>query len=301
MNFDRRTPLDTFLNMLFDRYQAKVPAVKRITDAMVAQGIVRDQHEIVNDHIAFRTLGVPNLGIASFEKIFLHHGYIKRDNYYFEGKKLNAYWYAPPAERYPRIFMSELMVDELSPEVQSIIHRYTDHITTDPVDQLDLNDGEAIGEFFHRSLWQLPTRSDYLTLLNESEYAAWVIYNRYYLNHYTISVHALKDGYDTIQSFDDFVEALGIKLNDAGGKIKISADGLLKQSSTVAEMQDATFAEGDTMSIAGSYVEFAERLPLPQFSDVPANELTAAQRREGFETTNADKIFESTYTEQTRS
>ncbi|UEG55283.1 DUF1338 domain-containing protein [Mucilaginibacter daejeonensis] len=301
MNFDQGTPLDIFLNMLFDRYQAKVPAVKRITDAMIAQGIVREQHEIVNDHIAFRALGVPNLGIASFEKIFLHHGYTKRDHYYFEAKKLNAYWYAPPAERYPRIFMSELMVDELSPEVQSIIHRYTDHITTDPVDQLDLNDGEAIGEFFHRSLWQLPTRSDYLTLLNESEYAAWVIYNRYYLNHYTISVHALKDGYDTIQRFDDFVEGLGIKLNDAGGKIKVSADGLLKQSSTVAEMQEATFAEGDTMSIAGSYVEFAERLSLPQFSDVPAEALTAAQRREGFETTNADKIFESTYTEQTRS
>ena len=51
------------------------------------------------------------------------------------------------------------------------------------------------------------------------EYAAWVIYNRYYLNHYTISVHNLQNGYGTIQEFNAFLERIGIKLNDAGGKI----------------------------------------------------------------------------------
>ena len=35
-------------------------------------------------------------------------------------------------------------------------------------------------------------------LAEESEYAAWVIYNRYYLNHFTVSVHNLEDGYNTI-------------------------------------------------------------------------------------------------------
>ncbi len=300
MHFEQETPLNTFLNILFERYQEKVPAVKKITNALVAQGVVTSQEDIVNDHIAFRTLGVPNLGIQSFEKIFLHHGYQKRDYYYFEGKKLNAYWYAPPSDEYPRIFMSELVVDQLSEQAQQIIRRYTDSIKADPVDQLDLNDGQQIGEFFHQSLWPLPSKQDYELLLAESEYAAWVIYNRYYLNHYTISVHALKDGYNHIEEFDAFVEGLGIKLNTSGGKIKISGDGLLKQSSTVAEMQDATFADGDTMSIAGSYVEFAERLPLPEYADVPAEQLTTAQRRNGFETNNADKIFESTYTGQTK-
>lgn len=301
MNFDQHTPLDVFLNMLFSRYQDKVPAVKKITNAMIAKGMVNSQQQIVNDHVAFRTLGVPNLGIQSFEKIFLHHGYIKRDYYYFEGKKLNAYWYAPPSEQYPRIFMSELIVDELSEKAQQIIRQYTQAITADPVDNLDLNNGRQIGEFFHQALWPLPTKQDYTDLLAESEYAAWVIYNRYYLNHYTISVHALKDGYNTLTAFDDFVEGLGIKLNTAGGKIKISEDGLLMQSSTVAEMQEATFAGGDTLSIAGSYVEFAERLVLPQFKHLPTNEITARHRRDGFETTNADKIFESTYTGQTKS
>ncbi len=301
MKFNQKTPLDTFLNMLFDRYQAKVAAVKKITDALIEQGVVSSQQEIVNDHIAFRTLGVPNLGIQSFEKIFLHHGYQKKDYYYFEGKKLNAYWYAPPAEEYPRVFMSELIVDQLSAQAQQIIHQYTGTIKTDPVDMLDLNNGQQIGEFFHQSLWQLPTKPDYLALLKESEYAAWVIYNRYYLNHYTISVHALKNGYNTLASFDDFVEGLGIKLNTSGGKIKVSEDGLLLQSSTIAEMQDATFADGETLSIASSYVEFAERLVLPEFKNLSSDKIKSRHRREGFETSNADKIFESTYTKQTNS
>jgi len=301
MKFSHQTPLDTFLNMLFERYQDKVPAVKKITNSLVEQGVVESQQQIVNDHIAFRTLGVPHLGIQSFEKIFLHHGYQKRDYYYFEGKKLNAYWYAPPTEEYPRIFMSELVVDKLSEEVQQIIHKYTDPITADPVNSLDLDNGQQIGEFFHQSLWPLPTKEDYVKLLEESEYAAWVIYNRYYLNHYTISVHALKDGYNTLEEFDAFVEALDIKLNNSGGVIKISGDKLLKQSSTVAEMQEATFADGQTMSIAGSYVEFAERLVLPQYANLPAGEIKTVHRRDGFETNNADKIFESTYTGQTKS
>lgn len=300
MNFDNQSPLDTFLNILFERYSQQVPAVKKITNALISNGVIQGQNEIVNDHIAFRTLGVPHLGIASFEKIFLHHGYRKRDNYYFEGKKLNAYWYAPPSPEYPRIFMSELMVEKLSDRAQALIEKYTRHISADPVDALNLDQGEQIGEFFHKPLWQLPEKSDYQALLEESEYAAWVIYNRYYLNHYTISVHDLKPGYRHLEDFNAFVESLGLKLNTEGGKIKVSPDGLLRQSSTVAEMQEAVFANGEKMEIAGSYVEFSERLVLPQYVDLPATEIRAEHRREGFETGNADKIFESTYTKQTK-
>ncbi|WP_316814554.1 DUF1338 domain-containing protein [Pedobacter nyackensis] len=300
MNFDTQKPLDIFLNMLFERYAQEVPAVKKITTALVTSGVIAGQDEIVNDHIAFRTLGLPHLGIASFEKIFLHQGYKKMDYYYFESKKLNAYWYAPPSPEYPRIFMSELIVKDLSAQAQEIIYKYTNHIKTDPVDALDLDNGAQIGAFFHQPLWQLPDIADYRLLLEESEYAAWVIYNRYYLNHYTISVHNLKTGYNTLEDFNVFVESLGLKLNTSGGKIKVSPDGLLRQSSTVAEMQQAEFANGETMPIAGSYVEFSERLILPDFKHLPHADIEAKHRREGFETNNADKIFESTYIRQTK-
>ncbi len=292
-------PLNTVLGGLMRRYSERVPDVQKVFDAMLDAGVIASPNEIENDHIAFRTMGVPNLGLASFEKIFENYGYTKRDEYNFIEKKLTAYWYAPPEPHFPRIFASELRVNELSDEAQRIIHRYTDTVTSDPVDSLDLDDVDAVDQFLHQPLWTTPTLADYKTLMAESEYAAWVIYNRYYLNHFTISVHNLKPGYNTIDEFVAFLQSKGFRLNSAGGTIKVSPDGGLRQASTVAQLIDAEFAGGDTFSIAGSYVEFAERRVLPQFQHLPADQITRQHRREGFETGNADKIFESTFTTQT--
>ena len=298
MNFSDNTPLNKILNGLFVPYAERVPDVKTITTAMKGIGLISKQEDIVNDHIAFRTLGVPNLGIASFEKIFLHHGYTKQDHYFFPKKKLDAYWYKPPRDHYPRVFISELKVKELSTTAQDIIYSYTKEIQKDPIGELNLNDAEEVVDFLHQALWKLPSLYDYKTLLNESEYGAWVIYNRYYLNHYTISIHELPSPYNDLEFFNKFLQSIGVILNDAGGEIKTSQDKLLRQSSTIAQSVEATFENGETAEIAGSYVEFAERLPLPAFANLSKEKLTNAHRREGFETANADKIFESTFSDQ---
>lgn len=293
-------PLDGVLHGLMSRYQQRVPDVQGIFKAMLDEGIIQSPDEIENDHIAFRTMGVPHLGLQSFEKLFLHYGYEKRNEYNFTEKKLTAYWYSPPmGKNYPRIFASELRVNELSTTAQAIIHKYTGSLTTDPVDALNLNDANAVDQFLHQPLWPTPTLDEYLTLLQESEYAAWVIYNRYYLNHFTISVHNLKAGYCTIDEFVAFLEKRGFRLNSAGGVIKVSPDGGLRQASTVAQMVDAEFADGKVHRIAGSYVEFAERRVLPRFTDLPDHAIGRQHRREGFEAANADKIFESTFVAQT--
>ncbi|MEM6431891.1 MAG: DUF1338 domain-containing protein [Deinococcota bacterium] len=299
MTLQTRSALEGILDGLMRRYQQRVPDVSAIIQCMIDEGLIQDASDIQNDHIAFRTMGVDNLGIASLEKIFLHHGYSRRDRYDFASKKLNAYWYSPPSPELPRIFISELRVSDLPDNIQTLIHAYTDEVTSDPVDALDLDDVTAVDSFLHSGLWRLPTLADYETLAAASEYAAWVIYNRYYLNHFTVTIHNLPEGYNTIATFNDFLEARGFKLNDAGGKIKTSNDGKLIQSSTVAEMITATFAGGDSKEISGSYVEFAERRPLAGFEDIATSELTRDMRREGFEAANADKIFESTYSSQT--
>ncbi len=291
--------LQKVLDGLMRRYQQRVPNVARILEAMKQEGVIADPKDAENDHIAFRTLGVDHLGIQSLEKIFLHYGYEKRDPYDFPAKKLDAFWYSPPQPHLPRLFLSELRVADLSAETQRIIHSYTDEVTADPVSALDLDDAEQVDTFLHHALWHLPTWGDYHCLQAESEYAAWVIYNRYYLNHFTIAVHNLPDGYDTIASFNKFLERHGFTLNDAGGKVKTSPDGKLLQSSTVAEMVTARFVGDEEHAIAGSYVEFAERRPLAAFADVPRHLLRREQRREGFEANNADHIFESTYSSQT--
>ena len=296
--------LDFVLRGLMQRYQERVPDAGAVIQGLVREGLIKKAEEIENDHIAFRTLGVPRLGIASLEKVFLHYGYLRRDAYDFPGKKLNAYWYAPPVSRYPRIFISELRVEQLSPAARQIICSYTAEVSRDPVDGLDLDDGDAVDDFLHRSLWRTPTWHDYQRLAAESEYAAWVIYNRYYLNHFTVSVHNLPEPYQTVASFNELLERNGFRLNDAGGKIKTSGDGLLIQSSTVAAMVNAEFDDGqggvEVHPIAGSYVEFAERRVLPDFQGLPAQQIRREHRRDGFETANADRIFESTYSHQTR-
>lgn len=295
----RLEALHYVLDGLMRRYQERVPDVGGIIRAMVDEGIIEHADQIENDHIAFRTMGVPQLGMRSFERIFLHYGYQRREPYHFAAKKIDAFWYSPPEPRFPRIFVSELRIGDLSAEAQRIITSYTDEVAHDPVDDLDLDDGAQVDGFLHRALWRLPTWADFQRLSEESEYAAWVIYNRYYLNHFTISIHNLPEGYDSIAAFNEFVERRGFKLNDSGGKIKISPDTRLLQSSTVAEMIDVTFAEGETEHISGSYVEFAERRPLPQFTHLLKAQITREMRREGFEAGNADKIFESTYSTQT--
>jgi len=288
--------LSTFLDELMSTYSERVEDVEKITSAMIQSGVIGNKSDIENDHIAFRTMGVQHLGIASLEKVFLHHGYTKMDYMCFEKKQLNAYWYAPPLPEFPRIFISELIVDELPQFAQDIIHQYTDQIEGDPVDDLDLDDAHDIAQFLHSPLWRLPTLAHYKILADVSEYGAWVIYNRYYLNHYTISVHNLPDGYNTMEGFVEFVRGLGLKLNKSNGVIKKSADGLLKQSSTMAGMITASFSDGERIEIPGSYVEFAERKVKPEFEGVEVELSDRQYRRDGFETANADSIFESTYT-----
>ncbi len=303
MTATQRETLEFILNGLMRRYRERVPDVQRIVRNMREQGLVGSENDIENDHIAFRTMGATHLGIQSFEKIFIHCGYEKRDAYYFEAKKLNAFWYAPPEDHYPRIFISELRVDDLTAATRQIIHSYTAQITSDPVDAIDLDSGEAVDAFLHSPLWRRPTWPDYQQLSNESEYAAWVIYNRYYLNHFTISVHNLPAPYHTLEAFNYFLEEAGIQLNDAGGKTKTSPDGLLKQSSTIAQMVEAEFDDGqgglEKHQISGSYVEFAERKVLPEFASLPVANIERRHRRDGFEAGNADKIFESTFRTQT--
>ncbi len=291
--------LDFILSGLMNRYKERVPDVSKIIDIMIENGIINNESVIENDHIAFRTMGIPQLGVASLEKIFLHYGYTKMDYYYFQEKKLDAWWYSSPRETDPRIFISELRVNELSESSQQIINSYTNEIVSDPVDQLNLDNAEAVDEYLHQALWRTPSIEDYNSLLAESEYAAWVIFNRYYLNHFTISVHNLPYGFNTVAAFNILLEENGIKLNAAGGKIKTSPDGGLIQSATVAQMVAAEFANHQIKNIAGSYVEFAERKILPHLADIPLTVVERRHRRDGFEASNADKIFESTYTSQT--
>ncbi|KAH6558587.1 hypothetical protein KP509_1Z056300 [Ceratopteris richardii] len=234
-------------------------------------------------------------------------GYEVRDELRFPTKKLRALWFSPPSHQpindfmqqdkflqgpLPRIFISELLVNELSSSAQAVISKYTRGAS-------QLSKYASVASALGTLTWPLPSANDYKILARESEYAAWTLVNGYALNHLTISVHQLRSSINKISELNAFLQDSGIKLNSEGGILKVSLDGGLLQSSTVADSILFKFADGDTMPVPASYIEFAERLVLEKFLHLPSSEVQEWHRRDGFEVGNADKIFESTSSSQT--
>lgn len=258
-----------------------------------------DGSPVCYDHFAFRTFGVDGHGIDSIAKFFLDFGYVQREELRFPAKKLRALWFAPPEIEYsdsgslplPRIFISELLVDAMSSQSQEIIRKYVKMSGNG-------NKYAALASTLGCLTWERPVYSDYQQLSRESEYAAWTLVNGYAVNHVTISVHRLKSHIKSIKTLNQFIEDQGYKLNSEGGTLKVSPDGLLLQSSTVADSTLFNFADGVTESVPCSYIEFAERLILPQYEKLTNEEIKEFHRRDGFEVGNADKIFESTSKDQ---
>lgn len=278
-------------------YLNRNPTAKSVLELVHSTGNDR----ICYDHLAFRTFGVNGHGIDSMAEIFLDFGYTKKDELRFPAKKLKAYWFAPPATSnedgdgingpLPRVFISELLVDQMSSEAQEIIRKYTG---MSGLGKRYAALASALGSL----TWEKPLYSEFQQLARESEYAAWTLVNGYAVNHVTISVHRLKSHLRSINNLNKFIEENGFKLNSEGGILKVSPDGFLLQSSTVADSMPFHFFDGVTESVPCSYIEFAERLVLPQYRNLPDDEIEEFHRRDGFEVGNADKIFESTSREQ---
>lgn len=68
-------------------------------------------------------------GIDSIARFFMDFGYVQREELRFPAKKLKAYWFSPPSEvragagagvngPLPRIFISQLLVDQMTSEAQ---------------------------------------------------------------------------------------------------------------------------------------------------------------------------------------
>lgn len=261
-----------------------------------------DEDQICYDHLAFRTFGVNGYGINSMADFFLDYGYTQREELRFPAKKLRALWFSPPRNSLaeggtrangplPRIFISELLVDEMTPQAQEIIRKYVGISGNG-------NKHAALASALGALTWEKPLYSEFQQLARESEYAAWTLVNGYAVNHVTISTHRLKSHLRNIKNLNKYIEKNGFSLNSEGGILKVSPDGLLLQSSTVADSILFQFSEGIKESVPCSYIEFAERLVLPQFQSLPEKEVKEFHRRDGFEVGNADKIFESTSKEQ---
>ena len=257
------------------------------------------------DHFAFRTFGLggADMGIGSVATWFTDMGYTQGGSFEFPKKKLRARWYKPPSRDLPRLFISELKVEEMSEQTQKIIKKYAGCCSSSGGSSSS-TEGFIIPHAFSRygpatgflgvTPWSPPTVEEYQILAAESEYAAWVLVNGFALNHTTLAVHRLTGLEGGISALNTRLKQQGLILSEEGGEIKVSPDGLLLQSSTIADSREFEFAGGEVLLVPGAYVEFAERLVLPEYAHLQGDDVEEHHRRDGFEAASADRIFEST-------
>lgn len=261
--------IDTFYDHLWQDYVRMTPQAERIARALAERG-----ETLRNDHVAFRTFNTGPITLADLEPFILELGYRRYEPYHFPAKKIDAFGYVPPSPDQPRIFLSELRVEELSEPAQRLVQGLVDQ-----VDPAEVNDPSI---FWRGPLWRVPAWEDYQRLAGESEYAAWLSVIGLRCNHFTVDVGALRS-IDGIESMNRLVEELGFAINDSGGRIKGSPEVLLEQASTRASVQPFEFADGERHDVTTCYYEFAKR-----YRD--AN----GELYQGFVAASADRIFEST-------
>jgi hypothetical protein len=230
--------------------------------------------DVINDHIALRTFNVDKVNKEKLAAHFEAVGYKQCGEYDFEAKKLKAKHYEHANPEMPKVFISELLVEEFSEPVQTIINNMLESL-----DESALTSDNFLYSGTH---WQV-SQQDYQTLLAESEYAAWMAAWGYRANHFTVNINLLTQ-FDTIEQVNQALKDAGFVLNSAGGEIKGSPGVLLEQSSTMADKAPVEFTDG-TIEIPSCFYEFAIRYPMPN-----------GELYTGFVAASADKIFESTNT-----
>ena len=260
------TNVDTLFANMWQDYVAITPSANKIHQ-LLGRG-----DDIINDHVAFRTFNHPKVNVAKLAAHLLALGYEEKGDYVFEQKKLKAKHYEHSDPTKPKVFISELLVEEFSDKLQAVVQRI--------VDQVDEAAVSAENFLYSGTQWKITT-AEYEQLLEESEYAAWLAAWGYRPNHFTVSVNYLK-GYDSLEAVNQALKDAGFRLNTSGGEIKGGRDVCLAQSSTMADKMPVDFAD-KTMEIPSCFYEFAERF-----------EMANGELYTGFVAASADKIFEST-------
>ncbi|GIU45205.1 DUF1338 domain-containing protein [Shewanella algidipiscicola] len=260
------TDVNQLFASLWDDYVEMTPSAAKVHQ-LLGKG-----EPIINDHIALRTFNLDKVNLSVLANHFESLGYVACGDYHFEAKKLKAKHFEHPDATQPKVFISELLVEEFSPQLQAIVK--------DLVDQVDVAATTADNFLYSGRHWTLDIAT-YEALLAESEYAAWVAAIGYRANHFTVSINHLA-GVETLAEVNEILKDNGFVLNCVGGEIKGSPEVLLEQSSTMADKIAVSFSDGQK-TIPSCFYEFALRYP-------KAN----GELYTGFVAASADKIFEST-------
>jgi hypothetical protein len=251
---------------MWQDYTTLNPSVVKVYKVFTDAG-----EDIINDHVAFRTFNHPEIGLKAMSQAFLKNGYEMKGEYHFKVKKLYAQHFEHPDQNQPKVFISELLTEQMSPETRKTIQGL--------ISQMDLSLAKKDGFCISGRPWNV-SHATYQKLLEESEYAAWMSAFGFRVNHFTVLVNRLKK-FKNLTEVNEAIRGAGFRLNSSGGEIKGTEAIGLMQSSTMAEPISVQFSDG-SFNIPGCYYEFAQRFPVN------------GKLYNGFVEQSADKIFEST-------
>ncbi|GAA5186577.1 DUF1338 domain-containing protein [Ferrimonas gelatinilytica] len=258
--------IDSLFTALWQDYLTQCPSAKPIHQ------LLGDGAPLVNDHVAFRTFNLPEVGLDRLAAHFLALGYEAKGEYRFEKKKLFARHFEHPDGKAPLVFISELLLEQCSESLQQTARALVSQLPEGAAEQPDF--------LYSGARWQVD-QAAYHQLRQESEYAAWLAAFGYRANHFTVRVNDLSR-YDSLEAVNTALVKAGFDLNQSGGEIKGDPSVLLEQSSTLADRVEVNFRDG-ALTIPACFYEFARRYPQPN-----------GQLYTGFVAASADKIFEST-------
>lgn len=263
------TQIDTLFANLWQDYLAITPSAQKVHELL---GEIDNNDTIINDHVAFRTFNIDKINLDKLAAHFLALGYTEKGQYNFEQKKLNAKHFEHADTSKPKVFISELLVEEFAQPIQDIIHNMV----------ANLSDDAALHDDFLYSgtHWQISSK-EYETLLEASEYAAWMAAWGFRANHFTVSVNHMNH-YQVLADVNAKLKEAGFVLNTSGGEIKGGPEVHLAQSSTMADKIEVQFSD-TRKPVPSCFYEFAQRFQLPD-----------GKLYQGFVASSADKIFEST-------
>lgn len=184
--------------LLWQKYSARVNHARTYQQMITAAGGI-----VANDHIAFRSLrllvdspqGQVNLGIDYLAQFAEALGYVAAGEYNFAQTHLYARHYRHPQQEefnLPKLFISELIVDELPANIAQLISKTVSAIPHQLTSPVTLLKKDAEIETIAKQLQQvftrpwLPPRHSVVEEVNQvTQYGAWVLLHGYGVNHFT--------------------------------------------------------------------------------------------------------------------
>lgn len=287
------------IKSLWNNYERSIPYIGQLFSGQ----------PYVLDHLAIIDLPSKNSGIPHLRSIFAELGFSQKGSGYLPDKQNDFLWMACNGIESQKAecsilqpVVADFRIDELSPSVRKIIHKYTNNIkacnrapfTRWAHEALQGNKTAAdrlvaatVQELLSRP-WSLPTTEDYLAVKEENQLLAWVLLHGRKVNHFGVSIH-LDKRYQNLRSFNQEISGSQfVKLNNFAGEIKGTRMCGLEQSSTLGIEALIPTANGAVMA-ANSFIEFVWRFP------VKDNPVYWSDYYNGFIPKNANNVIESIY------